>query len=297
MNQIKDYIEVMFKELPKNKEIENIKVQITQSMLDKYEAYLEQGNTDAQSIGMVIGEFGSIEDIKVEFGINVEENYYDFTRLKEFLHFTKTFGFMIGLGVLINCMGIGITAWISEYNIDVLTTLSFFGIGIVGVSIYIIYGIKYSNYKDMRCGKYELSSEEYAWMSEHKEALQKKFVIQLVLGIIICILGFVLVNIPGLSSNFEGFVFFLFVGVGVFLIINGSVPYTIHSNILNGTYQIESEEKVTWFSALVPVACIVYVILGLIYGGQMWYIGALMIPIAAIITGVGNSIVNQKNHK
>lgn len=72
MRQIREYVEAMFSTLPKTKEVVDIRLQILEHMEDKFEALREQGMSESEALGSVILEFGSIDEIKGEFGIATE---------------------------------------------------------------------------------------------------------------------------------------------------------------------------------------------------------------------------------
>lgn len=72
MRQINDYVEAMFSTLPKTKEVIDIKLQILGHMEERYEALLEQGKNENEALGTVIAEFGSIDELKQEYGIRKE---------------------------------------------------------------------------------------------------------------------------------------------------------------------------------------------------------------------------------
>lgn len=72
MRQLNDYVEAMFSTLPKTREVLDIKLQILEHAEDKYEALREQGMNENEALGTVISEFGSIDEIRGEFGIREE---------------------------------------------------------------------------------------------------------------------------------------------------------------------------------------------------------------------------------
>ncbi|WP_252856480.1 permease prefix domain 1-containing protein [Erysipelothrix rhusiopathiae] len=113
MNQILDYIEVMFKSLPQTDEVEKLKMNMTDSMELKFNQYIEEGKRESEAIGLVIGEFGSIEELKEALGLNVSDDedivYLETARVDEYLRFIRRFGMMISIGVAVIMIGIGST--------------------------------------------------------------------------------------------------------------------------------------------------------------------------------------------
>lgn len=67
MKKIQDYINKVFKYIPKSKDKEKMIQEITQNLEDKVEDLIELGNNEEDAINKAIIEFGDAEDIKKEF--------------------------------------------------------------------------------------------------------------------------------------------------------------------------------------------------------------------------------------
>lgn len=63
METIEVYLENIFLTLPKNKETLKIKKELFSMMEDKYNELKCEGKTEDESIGIVISEFGSMDEI------------------------------------------------------------------------------------------------------------------------------------------------------------------------------------------------------------------------------------------
>ncbi|MEA4988050.1 MAG: permease prefix domain 1-containing protein [Anaerovorax sp.] len=108
MNQIRNYIEAMFSGLPKTREVVEMKLTMLENMEEKFEELLKEGKNENEAVGMVLADFGSMEELKAELGISdisevvtiasspIQEN----TSLKEeFYAFKKKFGIAIAIAV------------------------------------------------------------------------------------------------------------------------------------------------------------------------------------------------------
>lgn len=73
MELIRNYIEGIFSGLPKTKEIIEMKLNMIDNMEEKYNALLDEGKNENEAIGIVISQFGNIEELKSELGIKDEE--------------------------------------------------------------------------------------------------------------------------------------------------------------------------------------------------------------------------------
>lgn len=70
MKKLRDYIDELFKGVPVNEKSENIKQEILQNLEEKVFYLMEQGKEEEDAINKAIVEFGDIEDLKEELGIN-----------------------------------------------------------------------------------------------------------------------------------------------------------------------------------------------------------------------------------
>ncbi|WP_035065405.1 permease prefix domain 1-containing protein [Carnobacterium maltaromaticum] len=66
MDQIRSYIEAIFSELPRTKEIVDMRLTMLENMTEKYEELLADGVGENEAIGTVIRSIGSAEDLKKE---------------------------------------------------------------------------------------------------------------------------------------------------------------------------------------------------------------------------------------
>ena len=73
MDTIKTYLDNMFLNLPKTDEINTLKNDLLNNMEDKYNELKTQGKTENEAIGIVISEFGNIDELINEMGIKIDE--------------------------------------------------------------------------------------------------------------------------------------------------------------------------------------------------------------------------------
>lgn len=84
MNQIRNYVEAMFSSLPKTKELVEIKINILENMEEKFKELLDEGKNQNEAIGIVISQFGSIDELKKELGIDDFNNETNNIPLKNY---------------------------------------------------------------------------------------------------------------------------------------------------------------------------------------------------------------------
>ena len=73
METIKNYLESMFRNLPKTEKVNRAKSELLQMMEDKYTELLAEGNSENEAVGTVISEFGNLDELAEDLGIS-EEN-------------------------------------------------------------------------------------------------------------------------------------------------------------------------------------------------------------------------------
>ncbi|WMJ78235.1 MULTISPECIES: permease prefix domain 1-containing protein [unclassified Sedimentibacter] len=70
MNTIISYLENMFAGLPKTAEVLRAKKDLTEMMGDKYQELKNSGKTENEAVGIVISEFGNLEELAETLGIS-----------------------------------------------------------------------------------------------------------------------------------------------------------------------------------------------------------------------------------
>lgn len=160
MNQIRNYIEAMFSGLPKNREIVEMKLTMLENMEEKFQALLKEGKNENEAVGIVLADFGSMEELKEELGIpdvshentSFEPKMQENLALKEeFLTFKKKFGVAIavavGLFILAPAMYILLETLIGDNS--PIAIFAFFLLIACGAGICIYFGIQDDKYKEL----------------------------------------------------------------------------------------------------------------------------------------------------
>lgn len=69
METIKNYLENMFSHLPNTPEVQKAKYELYQMMEDKYNELISEGKSDNEAIGIVISDFGNLDELADSLGI------------------------------------------------------------------------------------------------------------------------------------------------------------------------------------------------------------------------------------
>lgn len=294
MNQILDYIEVMFKSLPQTDEVEKLKMNMTDSMELKFNQYIEEGKRESEAIGLVIGEFGSIEELKEALGLNVSDDedivYLETARVDEYLRFIRRFGMMISIGVAVIMIGIGSTEFFDNLIIFFLSL-------IVGVTIFVYYGMLYATYDDIT-DKGIVDSVQYQRLNQLQKNYQPFFIRSIVLGVALCIIAvFSVVYLEEFMhiKQYSSLLFMVITSLAVVLFINAGVNQT-HITTLTTRHEwakskagsarlnetLKREERIENITGiLMGLAAMVYLVLG--FTMNLWHPGWIIFPIVALV--------------
>ena len=70
METIRNYLEPMFLKLPNTPEVYKAKNELWQMMEDKYTELKEEGKSENEAVGIVISEFGNLDELANDLGIS-----------------------------------------------------------------------------------------------------------------------------------------------------------------------------------------------------------------------------------
>lgn len=73
METIKVYLDNMFLNIPDSEQVQRIKSELYDMMEDKYHELIGEGKPENEAVGIVISEFGNLEELKEELGLKGQE--------------------------------------------------------------------------------------------------------------------------------------------------------------------------------------------------------------------------------
>ena len=255
MDIIRNYLENMFANLPNSAEVLKAKNELGQMMEDKYNELIAEGKSENEAVGCVISEFGNLDELAEELGLEKEVDeekktleesprrqvFYE--EVKEYLHDAAKQAFGISVGVALCIMSVcwPIITGATRIIPDSLGVLPMIAMIAVAVVLFIVSANLTNRWTFL---KKELCSIDYAtatYVNQEKERFHASYIVQLSVGILLCATCWMPTAFFGEVSpmriralgNFIGTmsVVFLFVlcAIGVFLII--------HSSMINGSYE------------------------------------------------------------
>ena len=169
MNAIRNYLDNMFRNLPNTEEVRRAKTELLEMMEDKYEELIKEGKTENEAVGIVISEFGNLDELADSLGIseavaeNPDENkpMLSLDRVKEYLGMMSQHSVLVPLAIALcifsvafNIIADAIPGFPEAFGV----VLMFLSIG-VAVGLFIYEGIRKNEYKEVYTKECSLSIE------------------------------------------------------------------------------------------------------------------------------------------
>jgi hypothetical protein len=310
METIKNYLDNMFANLPKTSEMLKVKNDLLSNMEEKYNELKNEGKSENEAIGIVISEFGNIDELISELGINYEtrENMLPAVTREDaevFMAAKRKSGLLIGIGVflcilspavlmLLNTLaedGI-IGSGLSKDFRDMLGLIGLFILVVPAVALFIYTGMKMERYKFLN-GAFDLPLSAKNFVQQKHDSFASTFTFAIIAGVSLCILSPIALFI---SSAFDGnadiygvIVLLVLVAVAVFAFIYfGSIKEGFSILLKIGDYSKEKKEEDKVIGAVAaivwPLAVCIFLVSGLVF--NKWHINWIVFPITGLLFGM-----------
>ena len=242
MDTIKNYLESMFRSMPKTEKVDKAKRELLQMMEDKYTELISEGKSENEAVGTVISEFGNLdelaEDLDITQEMDAKKAFTDNSRkvtkeeVNGFIEWRNKAGIMRGIGIALCILSIisPIMADGLALN-DVIGAAGLFVFVAIGVGIIIFSAMKNEEFEFLKSGPCSLDNELYEMVKREKNTYSKTHSINLVIAVSL----FILSVVPSIlfdsfntafMDNLGASLLFVLVALGVFLLVS--------SNIKNG---------------------------------------------------------------
>lgn len=304
MNTIKNYVETMFMNLPDTVELKELQEDILVNMEEKYQELIETGVSENEAVGLVISEFGNIDEIMNELSIDQEKEEEVTTTpnlttlsiddIDSYVAMKRTTSVGIGMGVI--CCGIAaslIVAGVYFNSVILGVILSLFLI-VAAVGLFIVNGLKHNAYDYLEKGFF-VSNKNINYIKNEEKQFEKSFVLSLIIGVGLCIIS----AIPVLVGSQDGDRILLYVcgtiitaTIGCFFIIYGGMVKSAYGFLLENGFDSSLSEKdlakkIYWKKFndnfwLVIVA--IYLLISFVFG--IWELSWLIFPVAGVLSGI-----------
>lgn len=248
MNAIRNYLDNMFRNLPNTEEVRRAKSELLQMMEDKYEELIAEGKTENEAVGIVISEFGNLDELAESLGISeaVAENSEEskpmlsMDRVKEYLEMNNQRSILMPLGIALCIFSVAFNIIVDA--IPGLSSLEPLGVSAMFMSIagavvlFIVSGNKKKEFAEIFKKESSLSIESAEYVRAERKSFRSSYGLVSSIGICLCILSVVNLIVIGsirfINDDFGIVMFFLFIALGVFLITSANSKMNGYDRLL-----------------------------------------------------------------
>ena len=232
MNAIKNYLDNMFRNLPNTEEVRRAKSELLEMMEDKYEELIKEGKTENEAVGIVISEFGNLDELAETLGITeaVTENpdedkpMLSMDRVKDYLTMNSQHSILAPLGIGLCIFAPAFTILADQLHLNVAAigvSLMFLAIA-AAVVLFIVSAGKKKEFAEVTKKECSLSIECAEYVRSERRSFKSSYGLMSSFGIGLCILSIVnpmiIGSIPYIPDSIGAVLFFFFIALGVFLI-------------------------------------------------------------------------------
>ncbi|KHF39360.1 permease prefix domain 1-containing protein [Halalkalibacter okhensis] len=315
MDTIMTYLNNMFATLPKTSDMNRLKEDLLANMEDKYEELKQNGKSENEAIGIVISEFGNIDELVSELNIDVKDSidkehpYLTDEQVEDYLDETKKAGKLIGFGVGICQIGVVFLLLLLQLGnaggMIGIAALFLFVAAAVGLFIYA--GTLMEKHKYLSNG-FTLPDDIKISLEHEYELFQPTFTKAIVTGVVLCILSpVVLIVLTSINENsvIYGVIFLLLmVALAVYLFVSTGNQQAAYRTLLKKGDQPnislpheKKEDKAIRVASVIlwPLTVCIFLISGFLY--NQWHINWIIFPIVGLLFAMFSgaySIIKEK---
>ncbi|WP_346940556.1 permease prefix domain 1-containing protein [uncultured Clostridium sp.] len=327
METIRNYLDNIFSNLPKSAEIIKLKEELLSNMEEKYRELKESGKTENEAIGIVISEFGNIDELIMELGIENRkpiESIHTVTmeEAENYMRDKVKYGKLIAVGVILCILAPAMLMFThniiiggvfgTEINVETLE-----GLSVIPLFIFIAIAVGLFIYAGTQLDKYKYLEEDFICplyvqqrVKVKKEEFSSNFTKLNIIGVTLCVLSPVaLIGISAIGgynddilSTYGAIVLLIMVAIAVFIFIRvGNINNSYNALLQIEEYSSKGKEnnKVIGDVASVvwPIATAIFLIWGLGFNG--WDICWIVFPITGILFGAFSGLyaLIKRNNK
>lgn len=309
METIRNYLENIFSVLPKNVDIIKLKADMLDSMSEKYNELKADGKSENEAIGIVISEFGNIDEIVKELGIDINEQKKSSNAIEidektadKYIQYGRKIGLNIGIGVLICILGIipMVVFGIAE-KYEAYAFLSMFLIVGIGVAIIIFTALKYKR-PEYEKKELSLTPQALAIVREGTADFAPKFALSLVINITALIITvgifiFILMMHEDVMQYEAGAMAFLFSSSAIWvsrLIYYGCTMESYSVLLQENEFAVEKKREKKKNEAIVGAYWMIITAAYLLtsFITEKWHITWLFFVIGGVLQGVIEAMIS-----
>ncbi|MDF2589458.1 MAG: hypothetical protein K0S41_3299 [Anaerocolumna sp.] len=239
MEAIKVYVENMFTNFPVTSKIIELKDNILSNMEDKYNELKSEGKSETEAVGIVISEFGNIDELMKEYGISSDVSPINIPKVTQietdlYLSAKKTSGLLIGIGVFLCICAAASSIFFSRITSDGLlgnltpdledlfTIVPLLILVAMAVGIFLISGTQLKNYRYLEDID-DLPVNIKSYIKQKSDHFNQTYTLSLIIGVCMCILSpiglFITSAISDEAEDYGAVALLILVGIATFIFI------------------------------------------------------------------------------
>ena len=322
MNIILNYLDNMFLNLPNTNEVKRAKQELASMMEDKYNELIAEGRKENEAVGIVISEFGNLDELATELGIEqvlsnesgskeAAGRHVSREEAEEYIRMSAIFSKRLALGVLLCFLSptlLILAGGLQEYG-NYLTDAGVICVGLVPLFVLIAIAVGIFIYNGMKMEKFEYLEKETfyidhsleKWLHQIEEENRPATAMMTTVGVVLCILSVVpLIVIGGFMDDgilliYALIAMFVIIGIGVVFIIYGNYKINCIKVLCQEGDYTKSNKKGA--QIIDKIGSIYWTAVTAIYLGWSlvtmdWGFTWIVWPIAGIIFGIVAAICN-----
>lgn len=323
METIQNYLDSMFAALPDTEEVRRAKEEILQMMEDKYNELKSTGSTENEAIGIVIKEFGNLEELKEELELEKEsvsqasfekefqkenkETWLSMNQVIEYLDKKKKYAGIFAVAVLLCIIspvpliflgGLSEFSWINENGAGLIGLIILFIIIAIAVAMFIYIGNQFSEYEYLKKVPFHLERTVENFIREDRKNHKSESSIKTIIGTTLCILSVLPLFFSGLMLNdiaciMSVSLLLVIVGIGVWFLVSAEEVSEAYKVLLQE--EEFNKQRKTNISKIISSFfwCTITVIyLGWSFWTGKWGITWIIWPLSAVFYGGLTSILS-----
>ncbi len=316
MDTIRSYLDNLFAGLPRTERVMQLRAELLSNMEEHYRELKAQGKTENEAVGIVISQFGNIDELLTELNIQREDNRLpeaEDSEIDAYLEASKKATRNVSLGVFFCILGPALLIFFNEllesgtWNIgpgaNTLALIPMFVSIVFGVGTLIYGGMRLEPYKTLETATLIAPASRKRLQAEY-EALRDPYVKSVIFGVCLCVISpvplFVFSALGPDKSTYGVPLLLLIVACGVYILIRGSMHRSSYQKLLKieeYTPVKAKESKVVSAVASVvwPLTVAVFLFLGFVY--NLWGIAWIIFPIVGLLFGIFSSVYTTLHGK
>ena len=310
METIRSYLDNMFRAIPYTPETARLRADLLANMEDKYNELKAEGRSENEAVGIVISEFGNIDEILAEMGMQGDSSYSGDERpfgrtvnQEEALRFIgarRTIALLIAAGVFLCIMSPAVFVLLDEMMVrvrsgvsDVLCIAVFLSLIAAAVGMFIYSGYLGEPFKYLQKEPFTLTPDARDLAGTQLQALRGKTVLTTILGVIIILMSpvvFMLFAAIGRPYAIGIAVMLFMIAIAVFGFgysgtLSGSYDILLQRKGYAPSYKRQQDDKIVAAVAAVWWPLCVCIYLGWSFWSGRWGITWIIWPVSALLFG------------